>query len=91
MELSSFTDGRIVCHLPARQLIAPSAPSPIREFATARSKPKARKPKAPDVEQGRPLPGHGAGPFGCNPFALFNCLCLGPWPEFSWPRLIQCY
>ena len=84
------TEGRIVCHLPAGGPIAPSAPSPVREFATAKAPRKAR-PKAPDVTHVRPIPGHGCGPFGGNPYAIFDCLGLGTWRDFAWRRLIDGY
>jgi hypothetical protein len=37
----------------------------------------------------RPRPG-GRRPWppDCNPHAVWNCRCLGPWQEFSWPRLL---
>ncbi len=90
---------KVLHHCPARDsvcVIRPlSASSDRRKELMGRLHPRKDRPIVPMTHwtTRETADSHRRNPavymFEGNPFAIWNCLCLGHWTEFSWARLIR--
>ncbi len=90
---------KVLHHLPARDLVCVitplSASSSRRRALMGRLVVRKDQPLKPETHWTAPwiADSHRRNPaihmFEGNPFAIWNTLCLGPWIEFNWKRLIQ--
>jgi hypothetical protein len=82
------TIGRVLYCLPAAGPAAPAVPQYATAAAPApKPPPPSRRPDA-GIDD-RPRVRLDFRPDCCNPWAVWNCLLLGHWTEFSWRVLMN--
>ncbi len=94
---------KVLHHLPARDLVCVIRPVSMshdrRKSLMGQLTVRADRPLTPMTHwtspatalRERPTPRVSFAPDECNPYAVWNCLGLGHWTEFSWPRLLAAH